>query len=369
MPLIASRIDVERIRVRAERAACETLEREEPASRLQYVPRDSTTHRREVMAQALLLTDSMAPDACAAGRDAMTALGVDDRLELFRSQGHGDTVRLVLYGSPIGVEFLGRYLEMHDRPAITAAIGHEIGHALAHCTDSTFGWALSASQSANTPTRRTYSLAAEITADRFGLLACRDLDAVLRLEMLSVVGPSDGMRLDTQAYLTQCRTFADELLSNGGSIRDGTHPEHYLRSYAEWLFTETDLYAELTGIGSGSRSIEEVDATIHRLLTGIERPTDAPIERPPTGAILMEGFSIIGSVAADMAGITHAAIEDRVKQATRNVGSKLEALIGSSTSRAEEAPSEEPELDLLDQEERDLEARFAELERREREKR
>ena len=148
-----------------------------------------------------------------------------------------------------------------------------------------------------------------------------------------------------------------------------THPEHYVRGYAEWLFSESDLYADLTGQGVGSRSIEEVDATIHRLLTGIERPTDAPIERPPTGAILMEGFSIIGSVAADMAGITHAAIEDRVKQATRNVGSKLEALIGSSTSRAEEAPSEEPELDLLDQEERDLEAQFAELERREREKR
>lgn len=367
MPLIASRIDVERIRVRAERAACETLEREEPASRLQYVPRDSTTHRREVMAQALLLTDSMAPDACAAGRDAMTALGVDDRLELFRSQGHGDTVRLVLYGSPIGVEFLGRYLEMHDRPAITAAIGHEIGHALAHCTDPTFGWALSASQSANTPTRRTYSLAAEITADRFGLLACRDLDAVLRLEMLSVVGPSDGMRLDTQAYLTQCRTFADELLSNGGSIRDGTHPEHYLRSYAEWLFTETDLYAELTGIGSGSRSIADVDALIDRLLIRRERPQQ---ESPrPASEVLGKGFSAMGELAMGMAELTHASVAETVARATRNVGSKLEALIGSSTSRAEEAPSEEPELDLLDQEERDLEARFAELERREREKR
>ncbi len=370
MPGIGSPFDVERIRVRAERAAREALQFEEPESRLQYIPEDSATRRRELMAQSLLLTDSMAPTACAAGRDALAALGVDDRLELFKCKGP-DTARLVLYGNPIGVEFMGRYLEIHDRPAITAIVGHEVGHALAHCGDPMFAWALSASQSPNTPARRTYSLAAEMTADRFGLLACRDLEAVLRLEMLCVTGPGGGgIQLDTKAYLKQCRSFADELLSNGGGIVGSSHPDHYLRTYAEWLFSETDLYAELTGAGSGARTIADVDALIDRLLIRHEDPYGENRRAP--SEVLGKGFSAIGEIAIGMVELTHASMTETVARATRSVSSTLETLAGAvigSTSRAEETSHEEPAPDLLEQEERDLEAQFAELERREREKR
>src|SRR4051794_30665347 len=108
-------VDVERIRVSAERAAYASLAREDIGSQLAYVPQNGVARRRELLASALLLTGTMAPEAHAAARDAMAALGVDDTIELFQSSGRGvDTARLALYGGPIGVEFIGGYLGSLD---------------------------------------------------------------------------------------------------------------------------------------------------------------------------------------------------------------------------------------------------------------
>lgn len=193
-------VDIERIRVSAERDAYAALEREQGAAMHRYVPQDVTVSRRALLANAMLLTETMAPDAHEAARAAMTALGVDDRFELFQSAGQGvDTARLVLYGHPIGVEFIGGYLDRLDHGGLLAVLGHEIGHALAHSGHSKFGWALPVCHRGHTLATRTYSMAAEFTADRFGLLACRDLDAVLRLEMQMSAGRSArSIRFDTR---------------------------------------------------------------------------------------------------------------------------------------------------------------------------
>jgi hypothetical protein len=147
-------------------------------------------------------------------------------IELFRSGGHGtDTVRLVLYGEPIGIEFIGGYLASLDRAPLLAVVGHEIGHCVAHCANPDFAWGLSASQSGKTARKRAYAMAAEFTADRFGLLACRDLDAVLRLEMQMSAGRSaTSIRFDTHSYLSQCRAVSEDILTNGGTIVGSTIP-------------------------------------------------------------------------------------------------------------------------------------------------
>ena len=57
-------------------------------------------------------------------------------------------------------------------------------------------------------------MASEFTADRFGLLACRSLDAMLRLEMQTAAGPAaTTVRFDTHSYLEQCRAVAEETLA------------------------------------------------------------------------------------------------------------------------------------------------------------
>jgi len=95
-------------------------------------------------------------------------------------------------------------------------------------------------------------MARELTAVRFGLLATADLSAVLRLEMITTTGLSgDMLTWDTDAYLDQCRELMEASLQGGCDVQGVTHPEHSLRAWAAWLFSESDLFKSITGVGPG----------------------------------------------------------------------------------------------------------------------
>jgi hypothetical protein len=387
-------IDVEHLRVSAERDACARLERDDPRARALYAPLPGASKRRGLLGNALLLTESMAPEAYAAARDAMASLGVENTIELFQSAGHGvDTARLVLDGDPIGIEFIGGYLASLDRASLLAVLGHEIGHCVAHRRNPDFAWALTASQQGNTPIKRAYAMAAELTADRFGLLACRDLDAVLRLEMQAAAGRSaTSIHFDTRSYLRQCRAVSEELLANGETMLGTTHPEHYVRGYAEWLFSESDLYATMTGSGEGLRTIFEVEATLWQLL-GLRPGTGAPTAAwcaasPPPADV---GVAVVGERDDEAAAkkavppqtLERVAADILTDGARRKLAATGKAIVtiahavAPSIRRAAEAAREqlrtpasqeepvESADDPLDEERRELLARFAELERRE----
>jgi hypothetical protein len=274
-----ARVDVERVRFSAEHDALAEMARHHHNRRVTFVGIRGEAKRRQLLSRSLLLTESMAEIAHRARRTAAERLGVSDPIELFQSSSTFDSVRLAV-DEPMGIEFLGGYLATLDEPQLLAVIGHEIGHCIAQTRDARFAWALSASQEANTPSSRAYAKAAEITADRFGLLACRDLDAVLRLEMQAPAGKS-GIRLDTGAYLAQCQELVASLVASGKQVWGSTHPEHYVRGYAEWLFTETDVYAALTGVGRGTRRLEDVDRILRDLLGILPAPLGGAADDTP----------------------------------------------------------------------------------------
>lgn len=260
---------VDRVRVAAERTIAERLTRETADARVHHFAQHVATQRRFLLSYSLRLTPSMAPEAYEAAQEAARRLECDDEVELYhaRERGEGRTARLVLHGGPIGVELMGDCLDVCDRTELVAVIGHEIGHCLAHAAHPEFSRVGAAVDHATAKTRRIYALASELTADRLGLLACRDLDAVLRLEMRGQMGRVPArLRLDTQAYLEQCKNLGEELVARGRVMFGETHPEHYVRGWAAWLFSETDVYRDLTGGGAGSRSLEEVDAVLAKLL-------------------------------------------------------------------------------------------------------
>ena len=289
-----ARVDIERVRFSAEHDALLEMGRHHHNRRVTFLGPRGDTRRRQLVSRSLLLTASMAEEAHRACRVAAKRLGVNEPIELFQSSSNFDSVRLAV-DEPIGIEFLGGYLATLDELQLLAVIGHEIGHGIAQTRDPRFAWALDAAQAASTPSSRAYAMAAEITADRFGLLACRDLDAVLRLEMHGPAGKS-GIRLDTVAYLGQCQSLVASLVTNGGRVWGQTHPEHHVRGYAEWLFSETDVYAAIAGHGPGTRRIEDVDTTLRELLGIVPAPlgersqdmpeasASAPWTPPPFGA-------------------------------------------------------------------------------------
>jgi uncharacterized tellurite resistance protein B-like protein len=102
--------------------------------------------------------------------------------------------------------------------------------------------------------------------------------------MVSVTGlAADSLTWDTQVYLGQSRALMEATLAEGDTALGTSHPEHSLRAYAEWLFSESDLYRRLTGRGPGTRPIAEVDQVLLRILgrPEIELGAADVLDEPP----------------------------------------------------------------------------------------
>ena len=270
-------LDVEAVRFSLERQLAAALDGFPgfAVQRASLVPRDAEAIRRRLHADALALSPTMAPAAHAQAEAARATLAIDGALELYQSSGR-ENAALHFVQSPILLEIQGRMLTLLDDGAAVALFGHELGHWLAHGPWTELGaTALAGLQlaeagvlpSAQAEAARRLAVAREITADRFGLLACQDLDAALRLEMIATTGlPGDALTWDTAAYLEQARELMDRTLAAGEAALATTHPEHSLRAWALWLFSESDVYQRLTGRGASTRSLAEVDAVIARAL-------------------------------------------------------------------------------------------------------
>ncbi len=231
--------------------------------------------RRGLLARSLRLSEAMAPEVWAAAGRARDALGLDVALEVYQSAGRENAV-IHRVRAPALVEIQGRLLTLLDGPSLVAVFGHELGHFLAHGLEGPVGaagaLASAVLEAGEEPARRLaarLSMTCELTADRFGLLACRSLDAVLRLEMACTTGlPTEALTWDPRAYLAQCTELMEACLRDGTYAQGMSHPEHNLRAWAAWLFSESDVYRSLTGDGPGTRPLAEVDALIGKVLGG-----------------------------------------------------------------------------------------------------
>lgn len=255
--------DVDRVRFTGEALYAKALLSNVPKlSRRPAV--DGSKLRRILMARSLLLSEGMAPTAYAVARQCAKRLGVSSTVEIYQAAG-AENAAMHFCADPVLLEIQGRLLSLLDEPTLQMVMGHELGHHLAHgprhphADAAHFGDRLLASEAERDEVldlARRLSMSMELTADRFGLIACGDLNAALRLEMVAVTGlAATELRWDTAAYLEQSRALVEGLLAGGETSMGYTHPEHSLRAYALWLFSESDLFAEITGSGPGSRRI------------------------------------------------------------------------------------------------------------------
>lgn len=275
--LAVLKLDPDTLRVALERDLCLQLERDRAFARIrEIVPLpDAKTIRRRLMAQALLLTEGMAPDIHAHARSAALALGVDKPIEIYQSSGR-ENAAMHAVEEPVLLEIQGRLLTLLDGPAAVAVFGHELGHFLAHGPATATGTtgrlaaAIANSEGVELHLQKLcsrLSMAKELTADRFGLVACGDLEALLRLEMIATTGlPASALTWDTKAYLAQAKELIESSLEKGEAALGVTHPEHSLRAYAAWLFSESDVFKSLTGKGPGSRTLAEIDSLLAKIL-------------------------------------------------------------------------------------------------------
>lgn len=286
-------IDVERIRFRGEHEYAAALRQLPGIDELarKAIP-DPARVRRTLLARSLQLSEGMAPAPHRVVRELASRFGITEPVEIYQASG-AENASIHLVTSPVLVEIQGRMLSLLDDDTLAALLGHEIGHYLAHGPGSSeLGPSLAATiilHSSEAPEElfraaQRMSMARELTADRFGLLSCSGLDAALRLEMVVVTGlAAENLTWDTAAYLSQSRELMEATLAEGDTALGTSHPEHSLRTWALWLFSETEVYKELTGLGPGTRRLSDVDDLLVTVLgmPELELGIATVLEEPP----------------------------------------------------------------------------------------
>lgn len=402
--------NAEDVRIAAERELAFELERAARHIDVPEEPFDSRKQRRQLLASALRLTPDMAPDICRLARETRRVLGLDRAVEVYQTAGiGGENASAVYLDDVVAIVIIGQWITTMDDGAMLAVLGHEVGHYLAHFPTTRHGKILSRSRFVFAPPHlaemaRAYRLSTELTADRFGLLVCQDLDAALRLEMISTTGlPASALTWDTRAYLEQACDLMEQTAAEGESALGSSHPEHSLRAYAAWLYTESYAYCSMTGKepGPDARTITEVDETLSKLLgvdrlkrlrpspgspgrprgrgffgSGPQRPSDRPQPSPepePAGEGTAAGSDwtspldpekrkqIMGKAARafDKAAKT---VKPGLSQASEKAGERVGRWLGRrpGSSKANEEP--EDSFDPLADDEDELLGRFAALE-------
>jgi hypothetical protein len=408
-------LDVEAIRLPLENELYARLVRDAEVQRAMpgLKPPDLARLRRELLGNGLLLTEAMAPEVHGIARDVQRVLGFDTPFEIFQTTGVfglGAPNVGVNYaeGDPIIITIMGRVIADEGPSGVAAAFGHEFGHYLAHGPRSPAPLGAEVARHVWQTTARSglakvslaYNMARELTADRIGLLATQDIDALIADMMTLASGLSAAaLKGGPGAYLEQARALIEDLLSRGESVQSGTHPEYAARVYAAWLFSQSDLYGKITQSGSGTRSIGSINATLAKLLTPAfevgtatrtvrfgkqqplfedARPGAAP--RPP-----IKKSVVVGDDPWDGARETAGSVIEGASKAIKNASTALSPgfsklkrataqgmarIVGRPAPRqADDDPAPEVDDDELGLDpDKELLDRFAELERRMKEK-
>lgn len=289
-------------------------------------------------ANALKLSRSMAPRAHALLDDVRGALGVDAPVTLFRAEAAYDTAHMLALKDGLAIQFDGNWLDTLPEDCLRVVMAHELGH---HLCDHGEG-------------SKRYRRACELTADRFAVIAC-GLESTLRMSMLGTVGATARIELDTAAYLADCRAFAEACLSKQTRAVGYAHPEMRVRAYAKYLFSASDVHHEITG-ASGGVSLAEIDAALETLVGAVDEwragRVHGPDDDPPLATQAREAApSELDAVASARRGI--AFVSDILKRTV--------------TPATRTSKTEPDDVDPLEEDRRELEARFLELERRARE--
>ena len=190
-------------------------------------------------------------------------------------------------------------IELLSFDELASVIGHELGHAGCRHVRSAEGLG---------PTEGIFYLensrAAEISADRIGILAAPSVEAALTAEIKMKTGLSNRFfKVDVPTILNSFQGRSDEF---DRDWEDGTHPELALRFWAQAVFVETDLFRSLKGL-EGGRPFAEVELEIEQRFLAV----GAGIAFRAASDVLHEAIAWMGVLVISDDGI----VDDKEKAA------------------------------------------------------
>lgn len=277
-PLTAE--DVAAVRYPGEIAAAKALRRvpgfREELRRMEHDDRVAPTRLNNLQFDVRLERE-VAPTLFAAVDEAMRVMGVRAPCEVFQIQGETNA-SVLSKPDRVVLSIEGPFFDIFTEDEMRGVFAHEFAHHLAHGAASpefydvnrvASGWR-DAEDTGEDRRKRVassaWSIAKEITADRFEVLVGGGLMTYLRASMkFTAELGSAPVLLSPETYLRQVREAIRE--GTGAVDRRSTHPDRHLRVRAAELFTETDVFRRLTG-EAGGRPIADVNREIASLLAG-----------------------------------------------------------------------------------------------------
>jgi len=289
-------------------------------------------HRRNLLTGALRLSRNMAPEVADALARCREITGYDRPIELYvKPDPMLNACCMKNPSGPALIVLSSRMLEVFTIPELQFVIGHEIGHAVYdHFSIPMPVTAKIEELGVPFVSRRTslelfvWCRAAELSADRIGLLCCQSPEAAATGFFKLASGlASANVRADLVEYAKQVESLASAPQARSEPHEDddtldcfSTHPYSPVRVRAILAFAHSDRFRQLTGGGPGGIGDAEVDAIIERDLELME---PSYLEEKTKAADIMKRllYSAGLSVAA-----AHGGVDEREAHA-------LAALLGS----------------------------------------
>jgi uncharacterized tellurite resistance protein B-like protein len=237
-------------------------------------------HRRNLLTGALRLTRSMAPEVSNALARCREVTGYTRPIELYvKPDPMLNACCMKNPSGPALIVLSSRMLEVFSIPELQFVIGHEIGHAVYDHFSIPMPITAKIEEFGVPYVSRRTSLelyvwcrAAELSADRIGLLCCQSPEAAATGFFKLASGlASANVRADLVEYAKQVESLASAPQARSEPHDDddtldcfSTHPYSPVRVRAILAFAHSDRYKQLLGAGAGGIGDAEVDAIIER---------------------------------------------------------------------------------------------------------
>lgn len=234
--------------------------------------------RKELLTRALKLTRGMMPGLYAATDGLARTLDLKAEIEVYVNQ---DSRFNAACYPPVKEKVLlvvtSSLLEKFSEQELAFVLGHELGHYLFEHTRFPVDYILQNNGGNLSPLHAMKLYAwirnAEITADRVGMVCCRDFGvAANTFFKLSSGITSSALQFSVQDYLAQLEDLRHEVSQQDTEPQDwfSTHPFNPMRLKALEVFTRGEPYHRLVGESGGTLSGDEVAAEVAELMSIME---------------------------------------------------------------------------------------------------
>ena len=236
-------------------------------------------------------------------------------------------------GDRVVIVVTNQLLERLDDAELSFVLGHELGHVLVGHTQMPHATEDSGVSPLVAMRLLSWGRSAEMSADRFGLLACDDIGAAVRVAFKLASGLSDPRVVaDVQPSTGQFDELEEEGMDPLAEDWFATHPYGPLRLRALELFARSRAYHAAKNREGGELSDEDLDREVQKLAAMMD-----PVvlhEDLACGAAVKRFLLLAGALVAAADGAT-----DEVELSVLQRFARGEGATQGATKEAEEAAS------------------------------